>query len=150
MSCFGRSKRAVLAVLAAVTILAAVSTQSPAQTGSIHITLVKAGIARGGTGNLFFRRGRYRLGIGGIDIGALPVARAELTGRVTNLHRVREVIGTYRPANGASGVAGSAKTARLQHAHDATLELHGSNAAPEFLIDLSGTTIESRGWQAQR
>jgi hypothetical protein len=150
MSCFGRSKRAGLAVLAAVTILAVVSTQSPAQSGSIHITLVKAGIGRGGTGNLFFRRGRYRLGIGGIDVGALSVARAELTGRVTNLHRVREVIGTYRPAIGASGVAGSARTARLQNAHDVTLEFRGSNSGAEFSIDLSGMTIDSRGWQAQR
>jgi hypothetical protein len=147
---FGRAKRAGLAVLAAVSILAAVSTQSPAQTGSIHITLVKAGIARGGSGSLFYRRGRYRLGIAGIDTGALSVARADLTGRVTNLNSVRDVLGPYHAAQGASDVAGSAKTARLQNAHGVTLELRGSNSGPEFSIDLAGMTINSRGWQAQR
>ena len=71
-----------LAVAAAL-ILVGASTQSHAQTGTVHLKLVKVGFIvgiGGGHGTLTYHGHRYRLGVGGVGIGTIGVAGAELAG----------------------------------------------------------------------
>lgn len=92
-------------------------TQSPAQTGSVHITVVRVAFivgGGGGSGTLTYHGRRYRLSVSGIGIGSLGMARAELVGTAHNLWRAGDIAGTYGAAGAGVAIAGGGQVARLE------------------------------------
>jgi hypothetical protein len=90
-------------------------TQSRAQTGSVHITVVRVAFivaGGGGSGTLTYHGRRYRLSVSGI--GSLGIARAELVGTAHNLWRASDIAGTYGAAGAGVAIAGGGQVARLE------------------------------------
>ena len=132
-----------VAVAAAVT-LASLSTQSHAQTGTVHLRIIKAGFivgAGGGSGTLIYNGQRYRLSVGGVSVGTIGIASARLSGVAYNLHSPQDIAGVYESAGAGVAVVGGPKVARLQNANGVVLQLHGVQLGLEANLSLGGMTI---------
>ena len=134
-------------VMAAAIILLSTLSLSHAQTGSIRLNVGKAGFIvgiGGGSGTLRFNGRDYPVSVGGISIGTIGVAGADLVGRVYNLRSAADIAGTYTAVSGGIAVAGGAKIARLQNANGVVMELQGAQVGLEVSFSLSGMTLALR------
>jgi hypothetical protein len=135
--------------LAAIALSAAaitgLSAAASAASGTIRLTVVKAGWfvgGSGGSGTLTFRGHRYRLAVGGIDAGLVfGASKADLVGRVTNIRRASDVTGVYGAAGAGAAVGAGARTLVLSNNKGARLELHGRQVGLEANVDVSGLQI---------
>ena len=94
---FDRAIRIATAVIMAVTILLSLPSLSCADTGSVRINIARAGFivgVGGGSGTLRFRGRCYRLSVGGLSIGTIGAASADLVGRAYNLRTASDIVGT--------------------------------------------------------
>jgi hypothetical protein len=131
-------------VAAAAFMLMAASTPSSAQTGSVRIKVVKAGFiigVGGGSGTLNYHGKTYRLSIGGIGVGTIGIAEANLAGTARNLRSPSDIAGTYAAAGAGFAVVGGPKVARLQNGKGVILELRGVQLGAEVSLGLGGMTI---------
>ena len=136
---------AMIAALASISLLAA--TPSQAQTCSIRLHIVKAGFivgAGGGNGTLVCHGRPYRLTIGGIGLGSLGVAAADLTGTATNVQNPANVAGTYGAAGAGFTFVGGGQVATLQNERGVVLQLSGSQVGFQVSLGLAGMTIGMR------
>jgi hypothetical protein len=137
----------VALVAALMSILAITVTPSQAQTGTVRLNIVKAGFivgAGGGSGVLHYHGRAYRLTVGGIGLGSLGVAAADLVGTASNLHRPQDIAGTYGAAGaGATFVAGG-QVATLQNEKGVVLQLRGGQVGFQVSLGLAGMTIGLR------
>src|SRR5579872_270109 len=104
---FIRALRFAAAAALTGLLLAAVPGAAQAQTGIVHLRIVKAGFivgAGGGTGSLVYNGVRYRLRIGGVGLGTIGIAEARLSGVAYNLHRPSDIAGTYGAAGAGLAV----------------------------------------------
>jgi hypothetical protein len=136
----------IVAVATAAFITAA-ATPSQAQTCSIRLHIVKAGFivgAGGGNGTLVCHGKPYRLAVGGIGLGSLGVAAADLVGTASNVHNPANVAGTYGAAGaGVTFVAGG-QVATLQNQNGVVLQLGGGQVGFQVSLGLAGMTIAMR------
>src|SRR5215468_4037280 len=126
-------------VMAAAIILLSTLSLSHAQTGSIRLNVGKAGFIvgiGGGSGTLRFKGRDYPVSVGGISVGTIGVAGADLVGRVYNLRSAADIAGTYTAVSGGIAVAGGAKIARLQNANGVVMELQGAQVGLEVSFSL--------------
>jgi len=137
-------------VIAAVVVAAVITapTSSYAQaTGQVHLKVVKAGFiigVGGGSGTLTYHGRVYRLNVGGVGIGSLGIAGAELRGVALNLHHPADIAGTYGAAGAGGTFVGGAAVARLQNEKGVVLELHGVQMGFQVNLSLGGMTISLR------
>src|ERR1700678_2805899 len=132
------------ALLLAAMMLSSASTASSAETGIVHLRIVKAGFiigAGGGTGTLTYHGSTYRLKVGGIGIGTIGIAEARLVGVAYHLHHVADIVGTYDVLGASGAVVGGPKVARLQNGKGVVLELRGQQLGFEATLGLGGLTI---------
>jgi len=135
------------AVVAAAVMLLGSPALSQAPSGTVRISVAKAGFivgVGGGSGTLRFNGKSYPLRVSGISVGTIGVAGADMTGRVYNLRTAADIAGTYTAVSGGVAVAGGAKIARLQNANGVVMELQGAQAGFEVSFSLSGMTIALR------
>ena len=136
--------------LIALTALTGVSLSSAAQaeTGSINLTVIKAGWiigGSGGSGTLTFQGRRYPLSIGGISYGIVfGAAQTNLRGRVSNINRPSDVAGVYGAAGAGLAVGRGASAIVLTNQKGALLELSGREVGLLANADLSGLAITLR------
>ena len=131
-------------LLAAAVMLSVAPVPSHAEMGAVRIKIVKAGFilgVGGGSGVLRFHGRDYPLSIGGISVGTIGAAGADLVGRAYNVHQPADVAGTYTAVSGSIAVAGGVKAVRLQNSHGVVLQLQGKQAGFEVSASLSGMTI---------
>src|SRR4030088_1388107 len=106
---------AIRAALAALTAFAgaALSSASHADSGTVSLTIYKAGWIIGGSGGggvLNFRGRSYALSTGGLDYGLVfGGSKTVLHGRVSNINRPSDVAGVYGAAGGRSAGRGAAR-----------------------------------------
>ena len=139
--------KAIFTIMAAVTILTASSSSPRAETGSVRLSVGKAGFIvgfGGGQGILSFKGKNYRLSIGGVSIGTIGAAKADLIGHAYNLRTPEDIAGTYSAVTASVAVAGGGKVARLQNAKGVVLELQGKQVGLELSTALSGIDISLR------
>jgi hypothetical protein len=139
-----RRTRIGCAALLAAGLMMAAPSPSQAAVGSVRIHLTKAGFifgASGGGGVLLFRGRAYPLSIGGISVGTIGVAGAELWGRAYHLRRAADIRGTYTAVAGSVAIGVGAKEVRLQNVNGVVLVLHGPQAGLEVSASLSGMGI---------
>ena len=128
---------------------ASVSTIANADSGTVRITVLKAGWflgASGGSGTLSFRGRRYALSVGGLSAGLVfGASQANLAGRVSGIRRASDVTGVYGAvgAGGAIGVGARAIVLRNSHT-GALLQLEGRQVGLLANVDLSGLQITVR------
>src|SRR6266550_8934788 len=89
------------AIVGAAIILGGTSVDCYSQTGSIHLTVVKAGfiVSTGsGTGTLNHQGRTYRLSVSSFGFGTIGVSGGELVGTAYNLRTAADIAGTYKAA----------------------------------------------------
>ena len=86
------------AIVGAVIMLVGSYVSCHAQTGSVHLSVVKAGfiVSTGsGTGTLNYQGRTYRLSVSTVGYGTIGVTGGELTGTAYNLRTAADIAGTY-------------------------------------------------------
>ena len=135
----------MIAALASMSLAAATPTQ--AQTCSIRLHIVKAGFivgAGGGNGTLVCHGRAYRLTVGGIGLGSLGVAAADLAGTASNVHNPANVAGTYGAAGAGVTFVGGGQVATLQNEKGVVLQVSGGQVGFQVSLGLAGMTIGLR------
>jgi lipid-binding SYLF domain-containing protein len=116
-----------------------------APSGTIGLTLYKAGFivgGSGGSGTLTFKGKQYPLTIGGVSLGAtIGVSKAELVGEVYNLKSPSDIEGTYTAGQAGVAIAGGAKVAELKNSKGVVLKVQGKQVGLELALDLSGMEV---------
>jgi lipid-binding SYLF domain-containing protein len=145
-STFGKSIIGTAAAfIFAVATLTFANTASAAPSGTIDITLYKAGFivgGSGGSGTLKFKGKQYPLSIGGISLGAtIGVSKAELIGEVHNMKQPSDIEGTFTATQASVAVAGGTKVAELKNSKGVVLKVKGKQIGLEVALDLSGMEI---------
>lgn len=142
---FIRSLKFGAAIVATTVILFGMSTQSRAQnTGSVHIKVLKVGFivgVGGGRGTLTYQGRTYRLSVGGVSVGTIGVAEANMVGTAYNLHNAADIAGTYAATSASVAVIGGGKVATLQNEKGVVLKVHGVQLGVEASLSLSGMSL---------
>ena len=147
MLLFFRGMKFAAAITIMAMMLLGTSTQSQAQTGIVHLRIVKAGFivgVGGGHGTLTYQGHTYRLSVGGVGLGSLGIASADLRGTASNLYKPADIAGTYGAAGAGGTFVGGAAVARLQNEKGVVLELHGAQLGFQVSLGLAGMTITLR------
>ena len=136
----------VLAMLAfTFAALGVMTAPSRADSGSVHMTLYKAGWiigGSGGSGTLNFRGRTYSLSLGGIDYGLVfGGSKTVLRGRVKNINKASDISGVYAAGGAGLAIGKGARAIILTNQKGAVLELSGSQTGLMANLDLSGLAI---------
>jgi hypothetical protein len=127
---------------------ASLSSAARADSGYIHISVVKGGWflgAHGGWGTLVFHGRHYRLSVGGIDAGLVfGASQTELWGRVINIRTPGDVTGVYGAAGAGAALGIGARVIALSNDKGAILQLQGRQIGLIANLDLSGLAISLR------
>jgi hypothetical protein len=121
-----------------------VGTSVDAETGSIHLTVVKAGfiVSTGsGTGTLDYQGRTYRLSVSSFGFGTIGVSGGELVGTAHNLRTAADIAGTYKAAAAGLTVGAGGQVARFQNANGVILELVGAQLGLAVSLGSAGMTI---------
>ena len=139
---------AVRTTLIALVALAGLSSASLADSGTVRLTIYKAGWIIGGSGGggtLYFRGRTYRLSTGGLDYGLVfGGSKTVLHGTVRNIKRPSDVAGVYAAAGAGLAVGRGARAIVLTNQKGAVLELSGHQVGLMANADLSGLAITMR------
>lgn len=141
---FCRAPKVTTAIVAVAVILAAGSTRSFADTGTVQLKVTKVGFivgVGGGSGTLNFHGKSYRLSVGGVSAGTIGAAGANLVGTAKNLRTAADIAGTYSAVSAGVAVAGGVKAVTLQNSNGVVLTLQGKQVGFEASLSLSGLTI---------
>jgi hypothetical protein len=144
MRSFSGATKIFASIIAVAMILAGVSTQSFADSGTVHLKITKVGFivgVGGGSGTLNFQGKTYRLSVGGVSAGTIGAAGANLVGTAKNLRTAADIAGTYSAASASVAVAGGAKAVTLQNSNGVVLTLQGKQVGFEASLSLSGLSI---------
>lgn len=137
------SVRAVL--VAALAMVGLGFSPALADSGTVNLTIYKAGWfigGSGGTGTLNFRGRTYALSTGGLDYGLVfGGSKTVLRGRVSNINRPSDVAGVYGAAGAGLAVGRGARAIVLTNQKGAVLELSGRQTGLMANADLSGLAI---------
>jgi hypothetical protein len=147
MFAISRAMKCGAAVLVAALMLFAAAPPSLAETGTVRMKITKVGFivgVGGGSGTLHFQGHNYPLSIGGVSVGTIGAASADLVGRASHLSRPDDIVGTYTSVSASVAVAGGGKVARLQNSKGVVLELQGRQVGAELSLSLSGMTVSMR------
>jgi hypothetical protein len=135
----------IIAALASMSLAA--TTAAQAQNCSIRLHIVKAGFivgAGGGNGTLVCHGRAYRLSVGGIGLGSLGVAAADLAGTASNVRDPAMVAGTYGAAGAGVTFVGGGQVATLQNGNGVVLQLSGGQVGFQVSLGLAGMTLALR------
>lgn len=136
---------AARAALIALFALAAASSASRADSGSVTLTIYKAGWiigGSGGSGTLNFHGRTYGLSVGGLDYGLVfGGSKTVLRGRVSNIGKPSDIAGVYGAAGAGLAVGSGARAIVLTNQKGAVLELSGKQTGLMANADLSGLAI---------
>jgi lipid-binding SYLF domain-containing protein len=136
---------AIRTALVALVALVGLSPASHADSGTVTLTIYKAGWIIGGSGGsgvLNFHGRRYPLSTGGIDYGLVfGGSKTVLHGRVSNIYRPSDVAGVYGAAGAGLAVGRGARAIVLTNQKGAVLELTGRQVGLLANVDLSGLAI---------
>jgi opacity protein-like surface antigen len=140
-----RISSAIRTVLFALLAVVGLSPASHADSGTVTLTIYKAGWIIGGSGGsgiLNFQGRRYALSTGGLDYGLVfGGSKTVLRGRVSNIYRPSDVAGVYGAAGAGLAVGTGARGIVLTNQKGAVLELTGRQVGLLANVDLSGLAI---------
>ncbi len=140
---FPRFRAWLMAVMAALAV--GIASPALADSGTIRLTIYKAGWIIGGTGGegtLNFGGKRYALGIGGLSIGfTFGGSKAVLSGTVSHIRRASDVAGVYGAAGAGAALGRGAGTIVLTNEKGAVLELEGRTVGLMVAADFSGLAL---------
>jgi hypothetical protein len=131
--------------LTALVAFVGLSTAGFADSGTVTLTIYKAGWIIGGSGGsgiLNFHGRYYALSTGGLDYGLVfGGSKTVLHGRVSNIYRPSDVAGVYGAAGAGLAVGRGARAIVLTNQKGAVLEMTGRQVGLLANADLSGLAI---------
>ena len=140
-----RFLRNVAALALFVAALAVMTNESRADSGSVRMTLYKAGFViggSGGSGTLNFHGRTYSLSLGGIDYGLVfGGSKTSFHGKVKNINKASDIEGVYAAGGAGLAVGKGSRVIILTNQKGAILELSGSQVGLLANLDLSGLAI---------
>ena len=140
-----RTSSAIRTALIALVAFVGLCTASYADSGTVTLTIYKAGWfigGSGGSGTLDFHGRYYPLSTGGLDFGLVfGGSKTVLRGRVSNIWRPSDVAGVYGAAGAGLAVGTGARAIVLTNQKGAVLELSGWQVGLLANADLSGLAI---------
>ena len=133
------------ATATAIILLTGTSSASFADSGSVRLTIYKAGFVfggSGGSGTLNFRGKSYRLSTGGLSYGLVfGGSKTVLRGTVTNIGRPSDIAGVYAAAGAGLAVGTGARGIVMTNQKGAVLQLSGQQEGLLANVDLTGLAI---------
>ena len=134
--------------LIALVAVVGLSSAALADSGTVRITVLKAGWilgASGGSGVLVFHGRTYPLSIGGVDWGLVfGASETRLSGTVSNIRSPSDVAGVYAAGGVGAAIGPGARAIVLTNAKGAVLRLAGRQIGLIANLDLSGLAIGLR------
>ena len=137
------SRKLSAAIVAAVIMLVG-AVDCYAETGTLHLTVVKAGfiVSTGsGTGTLDYQGRTYRLSVTSFGFGTIGVSGGELVGTAYNLRTAADIAGTYKAAAAGLTVGAGGQVARFQNANGVIVELIVAQLGLAVSLGSTGMTI---------
>jgi hypothetical protein len=138
------SRKFGAAIVCAAIMLVGASVEGHAQTGTVQLTVVKAGFivsTGGGTGTLNYQGRTYQLSVSTFGFGTFGVTGGEVVGTAYNLRTVADIAGTYRAVEAGLTVGGGAQVGRFRNANGVILDLVGAQLGLEVSLGSAGMTI---------
>ena len=124
---------------------ASVPSASYADSGTIRISVLKAGWfigGSGGRGTLTFHGRRYPLSVGGLSAGLVfGASETYFVGTVSNIFRPSDVAGVYGAAGAGAALVAGGGVIVLKNDKGAVLSLSGQQVGLIANLDLSGIAI---------
>jgi hypothetical protein len=143
-----RISSGIKAALVGLAAIAVTSTAALADSGTIHLRIVKAGFVvggSGGSGTLTFHGRQYPLSIGGLSYGfTFGASETNFRGRVSNIRRPSDVAGVYGQAGAGAAIGVGAQGVVLTNQNGAVLTLSGRQVGAIVSADLSGLALSMR------
>jgi hypothetical protein len=137
-----RAGRMVFLALAASIGLA---TPTQAITGTVRVTIVKAGLgvgAGGGRGVLTFRHRNYPFTVEGLSIGITAGASlSKLVGRADYIDQLSDFSGTYSVVGAGAALLGGVGGVQLRNAKGVTITLQGPRLGLEASANVTKVVI---------
>ena len=134
-------------LIALIAIIGA-SVAAHADSGTVRISVFKAGWfigGSGGSGTLDYQGRRYPLSIGGLSAGLVfGASQTQFVGRVSNIRRPSDVAGLYGAGGIGAALVVGAGAIVLTNEKGAVLELSGRQVGLIANLDLSGLVISLR------
>jgi hypothetical protein len=132
----------------ALTALAAaigVTTPSHANTGTVRVTVAKAGFivgAGGGRGTLSFRHRLYPFTVQGLSLGLTAGASInKLVGRADNINELGDFSGTYSVIGAGGALAGGVGGVQLKNDKGVVITLQGPKVGLEASANVTRVVI---------
>ncbi len=142
------SRRFLRSTAVAIAISSACAVPAVADSGSITLTIFKAGFVIGGSigsGTLFFHGRRYPVSIGGLSYGlTFGGSKTTLHGSVRNIARPSDIEGVYGAGTAGAAIVRGPQAVVLANQKGATLEVSGVQKGVMLNLDLSGMGLSLR------
>lgn len=139
------SRLRVFIIALAAIVAAGFSSAARADSGTVRISFVKAGIVIGGavgSGTMTFQGRTYRLTVGGLTYGfTFGGSQTYLRGRVSNISHPSDIEGVYGAAGAGATVIRGPQAIILTNQKGAILELSGTQTGLMVNLDLSGMAL---------
>jgi hypothetical protein len=132
-------------LLMALVASACVSSPSHAISGSVRVTVAKAGFvvgAGGGRGVLTFRHRNYPFTVQGLSLGVTAGASINrLVGRADYIDELSDFSGTYSMVGGGVAMVGGVSGVQLKNDKGVIITLQGAKAGVEVSANISTVVI---------
>ena len=133
-----------IALLALAVLIGGV-TNSHAITGTVRVTVAKAGLLVGagsGRGTLTFRHRRYPFTMHGLSVGITAGASiSKLVGRAEHIGEIGDFSGSYTVVGGGGALIGGIGGVQLKNDKGVIITLEGPKAGLELSANLSTVVI---------
>ena len=140
-----KSSVVVRCAVVAMAVFLGSASASHADSGTVRLTIYKAGWiigGSGGSGTLNFKGRQYGLSAGGLDYGLVfGGSKTELHGQVSRINQASDVAGVYGAAGAGLAVGKGARAIVLTNQKGAVLQLTGREVGLLANVDLSGLAI---------
>jgi hypothetical protein len=143
-TCMGRFRNKLVAAAALTAWLVGV-TPSYAISGTVRVTVAKAGLfvgAGAGRGTLTFRHRNYPFIVQGLSVGITAGASVnKLVGRADYINELSDFAGTYSVVGAGAAVVGGVGGVRLRNAKGVAILLQGPKAGLEMSANITKVVI---------
>ncbi len=134
-----------LVTLTALAVSIGTAAPSHAISGTVRVTVAKAGFvvgAGGGKGVLTFRHRNYPFTVQGLSLGVTAGASInKLVGRADYINELADFAGTYSVVGAGGAVVGGVGAVQLRNGKGVTLTLQGAKAGLEVSANVTKVVI---------
>ena len=107
-----------------------------------HVAFI--GAVQWGSGTLHFRGRRIPISVGGVGVGAIGATSFSASGEVYNLHRARDIVGTYTAVNASATAGAGAGVLDMTNGNGVEIKARSSSAGLSLSLAPTGMSIRLR------